>query len=195
MDFETLFPALPRYAGMHPYDHILFQWSVHLQTAPDKEPEQYEFLQDEGRDPREAFITSLLALLEEHKEAPIVVYSSFEATRLSDLFQWFPHYTKRIEAVKGRLWDLLQVMRANVYHPAFLGSFSIKNVLPVLVPELSYENMQVADGAEAGLAYEKLVHGDLDPKEKQSLRKALLEYCGQDTMAMVKLLEHLRRLQ
>jgi predicted RecB family nuclease len=193
MDFETIFPALPRYAGIRPYDQIPFQWSVHLQRTPGSKLEHHEFLQDDGKDPRDAFITSLLNVLEEHKNAPVIVYSSFEATRLGDLSQWFPKYAKRIEKVKDRLWDLLPVIRSNVYHPKFYGSFSIKYVLPALVPEMSYDGMEVADGGEAGLAYKKLTREKLEQKERESLRKALLEYCKQDTMAMVKLLEHLKR--
>ena len=192
MDFETLFPALPRYAGMCPYDQIPFQWSVHIKRTPESKLEHHEFLQDDESDPRDAFITSLLSVLGEHKKAPIIVYSSFESARLDDLSQWFPKYAKRIDQVKNRLWDLYQVIRSNVYHPQFYGSFSIKNVLPALIPDMSYENMEVADGTEAGLAYEKMIHGGLDSKEKQSLRNALLKYCRQDTMAMVKLLEHLK---
>jgi len=193
MDFETAFPALPRYAGMRPYDQIPFQWSVHLQRTPGATLEHHEFLQDDGNDPRDTFITSLLSVLEGHKEAPVIVYSSFESTRLADLSRCFPKYAKRISEVTNRLWDLLPVIRRNVYHPQFYGSFSIKNVLPALVPGLSYENMEIADGSEAGLAYEKLIQEKLEPKEREALRKALLEYCRQDTMAMVKLLEHLKK--
>ena len=193
MDFETLFPALPRYAGMRPYDQIPFQWSVHVQRGQKSKLEHYEFLQDNENDPRDAFITSLLSVLEEHKKAPVIVYSSFESARLNELSRWFPKYAKGIELVKNRLWDLYQVIRSNVYHPQFYGSFSIKNVLPALIPDMSYENMEVADGTQAGLAYDKLIHGELGSKERQTLRKALLEYCRQDTMAMVKLLEHLRK--
>lgn len=193
MDFETFFPALPRYAGMRPYDQISFQWSVHVQRKPGAELEHHEFLQDDGQDPRDDFITSLLTVLEEHKKAPIIVYSNFESTRLGELSKSFPKYAKRIEEVKNRLWDLLPVIRSNVYHPQFYGSFSIKNVLPALIPDLSYENMAIANGTQAGLAYEKLIHGKLEPKERQTLRKGLLEYCSQDTMAMVRLLEHLKK--
>ena len=193
MDFETSFPALPRHAGMRPYDQITFQWSVHLQRNQHSKPEHYEFLQDDERDPRDAFITSLLSVLEKYKDAPIVVYSTFESTRLDDLSRWFPKYERSIEQVKNRLWDLLQVIRRHVYHPQFYGSFSIKNVLPALIPDMSYENMLVSDGMEAGLAYEKLIHEKLESKERQMLKDALLDYCKQDTMAMVKLLEHLRK--
>ena len=193
MDFETVNPALPRYTGMRPYDKFAFQWSVHVQKKPGAKTTHHEFLQDDGDDPRGAFITALLSVLEEHKKAPVIVYSPFESGVLTEFSSLFPKYAKRIEKIKNRLWDLLQVIRANVYHPQFLGSFSIKYVLPALVPDMSYDGMEVSDGMQAGIAYEKLVHGDLNPKERQSLKKALLEYCSQDALAMVRLLEHLRR--
>lgn len=194
MDFETVNPALPRYAGMRPYNRFAFQWSVHIQSTPNLKLKHHQFLQDGGEDPRDAFITSLLSVLEEHKKAPVIVYSSYESGVLSEFSTLFPKYAKRIEEVRIRLWDLLQVIRSNVYHPQFYGSFSIKNVLPALVPDMSYDDMEVADGTEAGLAYEKLVHGNFSPKERQTLRKGLLEYCSQDTMAMVRIIERLREL-
>ena len=194
MDFETAFPALPRYAGMHPYDQIPFQWSVHLRRTPGSELEHFEFLNGDGSDPRRMFITKLLPVLEKHRQAPIVVYSAFEAACLSQLAGLFPEYADRIEAVKMRLRDLLKIIRTHVYHPRFMGSFSIKNVLPALVPDMSYDNMAIADGLQAGIAYEKLTGDEIDSKEKERLRKALLAYCGQDSLAMVKLLEHLEKL-
>ena len=129
--------------------------------------------------------------LEDYENAPILIYSTFEKTRLNDLAAWFPKYAKRIAKVQTRLWDLLQVIRNNVYHPRFLGSFSIKNVLPALIPDMSYENMEVADGTEAGLAYERMIGGELDPDEREKIRTALLDYCKQDSLAMVRLLDHL----
>jgi len=191
MDFETLFPALPRYKGMRPYDHIPFQWSVHGKKTPESEPEHYEFLHHDTTDPREPFITSLLSVLEKYDTAPILVYSSFESTRLNDLSHWFPQYAKRIAQVRKRLWDLLAVIRTNVYHPRFSGSFSIKHVLPALIPDMSYENMEVADGTAAGLAYERMLGEELEPNEREKVRQALLDYCRQDSLAMVRLLDHL----
>jgi hypothetical protein len=76
-------------------------------------------------------------------------------------------------------------------HPAFGGSYSLKSVLPALVPEMTYDGMQVANGQDAGLAWESLVHGGLEEIERQHIRKALLDYCGQDTLAMVRLLDAL----
>jgi len=87
---------------------------------------------------------------------------------------------------------LLPVVRNHVYHPKFAGSYSLKAVLPALVPEMTYEGMIVANGQDAGLAWESLIRGGLAQRERDRIRKALLDYCGQDTLALVRLLDKLR---
>jgi hypothetical protein len=123
----------------------------------------------------------------------IVVYNeTFESQRLSELTSWPPGFAGRIKNIQGRLWDLLPRMRKHVYHPAFAGSYSLKAVLPALVPEMTYEGMEVGNGQDAGIAWESLVTGRLDKTASDRIRKALLEYCGQDTLALVRLLEKLK---
>ncbi len=190
VDFETINPCVPRFAGMRPYDQLPFQWSVHVQRRPGAEPEHYEFLAPDASDPRREFISSLCHALGEG--GSIVVYSSFESQRFSDLASWLPEFADRISAVQRRLFDLLPVVREHVYHPAFAGSYSIKSVLPALAPEMTYDGMQVANGQDAGLAWESLLRGSLDCGERDRIRKALLAYCGQDTLAMVRLVHVLR---
>ena len=89
--------------------------------------------------------------------------------------------------------DLLPVVRRHVYHPKFRGSFSLKSVLPALVPDMTYDGMEVANGNEAGLVWEQMIRGNFGPTERKQWRAALLAYCRQDTMAMVRILERLRR--
>jgi predicted RecB family nuclease len=190
MDFETVNPAIPRFAGMRPYDQLPFQWSVHLQREPGAEPQHFEFLAKDATDPQREFIASLCSAL--GKSGSIVVYSAFESQRLSELAAWLPEFAGRIKKIQRRLWDLLPVVRNHVYHPRFAGSFSIKKVLPALVPGMTYEGMEVADGTDAGLAWESLIRGGMDQSERERTRKALLEYCGLDTLALVKLLDKLR---
>ena len=189
-DFETVNRAIPPFAGMRPYDHLPFQWSAHIQRQPGAEPEHHEFLATDGSDPRHEFIRSLCAVLGDM--GSIVVYSSFESQRLSDLSKWVPEFADRISAIQARLFDLLPVVREHVYHPEFAGSYSIKSVLPALVLGMTYEGMDVANGRDAGLAWESLVSGRLDHEERDRITKALLGYCGQDTLAMVRLLEKLK---
>jgi hypothetical protein len=189
MDFETVNPAIPRFPGMRPYDQLPFQWSVHVQRQPGAEPEHHEFLATDTNDPRREFITSLCAAL--GNSGSIVVYSAFESQRLSELAAWLPEFSGRIKKIQRRLWDLLPVVRNHVYHPAFAGSYSLKAVLPALIPEMTYEGMEVADGTDAGLAWESLIRGGQDRAECERIQKALLDYCGQDTLALVKLMERL----
>jgi hypothetical protein len=191
MDFETVNPAIPRFPGMRPYDHIPFQWSVHVQGRPGEAPEHHEFLASDRRDPRREFIMSLCGAL--GQQGSIVVYNgSFESQRLSELAEWLPEFSEGIEGIHGRLWDLLPVVRDRVYHPVFAGSYSLKAVLPAFVPDMTYEGMDVADGQQAGLAWEAMVRGDADQPSREGLRKALLDYCGQDTLGLVRVLDKLR---
>ena len=189
-DFETVNRTIPPFAGMRPYDHLPFQWSVHVQRQPGAEPEHYEFLATDASDPRHEFVRYPCAVLGE--KGSIVVYSSFESQRLSELASSFPEFADRINAIQARLFDLLPVVREHTYHPAYTGSYSIKSVLPALVPEMTYDGMEVANGQDAGLAWESLIRGWLNQAERERIRQALLAYCGQDTLALVSLLERLR---
>jgi len=191
LDFETVNPSIPRFAGMHPYDHLPFQWSLHVLQKPGAEPEHFEFLAEDGTDLRREFITALCDALGEC--GSIVVYNAaFESQRLSELAAWIPEFAERIRRIQDRLWDLLPLVRKHCYHPAFAGSYSLKAVLPALVPEMSYVGMDVAGGQDAGLGWESLVRGIVDQGERERLRKALLDYYGQDTLALMKVLEKLR---
>jgi predicted RecB family nuclease len=190
-DFETVNPAVPRFAGMRPYDQLPFQWSVHLQRQPGAAPEHFEFLASDTSDPRRAFISTLCDALGD-RGSIVVYHQQFESQRLSDLALWLPEFSGRISKIHRRLWDLLPIVRNYVYHPQFAGSYSLKSVLPALVPEMTYEGTEVADGQAAGLAWESLIGGDCSEAERQRKRKALLDYCGQDTLALVRLLDRLK---
>jgi predicted RecB family nuclease len=191
-DFETVNPAIPRFAGMRPYDQLPYQWSVHMQRQPGAAPEHFEFLATDKSDPRPAFIAALCDALGDC--GSIVVYhQQFESQRLSELASWLPEFSGRINKIQRRLWDLLPIIRDHVYHPAFAGSYSLKSVLPALVPEMTYDGMQVANGQDAGLAWKSLLRGVLDQKDHDMIKKALLDYCGQDTIALLRLLERLKR--
>jgi hypothetical protein len=190
MDFESVNPVVPRFVGMRPYQQIPFQWSVHVLRKPGAKPEHHEFLATHATDPRRDFVSSLCVALGE--SGSIVVYNQqFESQRLSELAASLPEFAEQIKEIQARLWDLLPVVRNHVYHPSFGGSYSLKAVLPALMPELTYEGMVVADGQSAGLAWESLVGGKLDQVERDKTRQALLDYCAQDTIALVRLVDRL----
>jgi predicted RecB family nuclease len=188
MDFETIFPALPRFAGMRPYDHIPFQWSVHRQERSGTPLQRYDYLAENTSDPRVPFLELLCQAVK--GAGCIVVYNEvFESSRLDELSQWLPEYRLAITRIKSAMWDLLAVIRRNVYHPAFGGSFSLKSVLPALVPDMSYDNLHVAEGSQAGIVWSQMINPEASAEEKIRLKQDLLDYCGQDTLALARILE------
>ena len=106
---------------------------------------------------------------------------------LNNLARRFPELRERFEGCIKRIFDLEKIFSEAYCHPDFRGKTSIKVVLPVLVPEMSYAGLAVADGDTAIAMFLKLARGQCSDSEAADIRRALLEYCGQDTLAMVKL--------
>ena len=183
LDFESFNPAIPRYAGTRCYDAIPFQFSLHREEA-DGSVSHREFLWAQSGDPREPLALALLDAL--GSEGSICVYSAFERRIIRELARSLPELAPDLGALLARLWDLLKVVERNYYHRELHGSFSIKQVLPVLVPDMSYEGLSIADGREASVAYERSIHCD-DAEERERVHDALREYCRQDTLAMLML--------
>lgn len=190
LDFETFMSALPLYAGTRPWQMIPFQWSDHV-LPENGELEHREFLYEGTGDPRPDFVDQLIAALGE--EGSVVVYSAFENSRLNELAAAFPRHAKAIAAIQDRIFDLMQVVKAHVRHPECLGSTSIKVVLPALVDDLSYEGLDIAEGGLASLRYFQAATGQLSAEQCQAVYADLREYCGTDTLAMVRLLDVLRQ--
>lgn len=187
LDFETFNPALPLFRGTRPYQVIPFQWSLHTLDASGRLSHR-EFLHDGGGDPRRAFAESLLAALGD--EGRILVYSGFEAARLRDLSFLYPELSVKLDALlDGRIVDLLQLVRSHCYHPGFHGSFSIKAVLPALVPQLGYGDLVINDGSLASMAYAAMLKPDTTPERRAEIRRNLLAYCERDTLAEVELFQ------
>jgi len=126
----------------------------------------------------------------------VAMYSHFEKTKIRGLQKAVPELRPELKALEHKLIDLLLVIRDNVYHPDFLGSFSLKYVLTPLVPELMYDDLVIVDGLVASVEIARLllVAQKISPEERGRVRKDLLDYCEWDTWAMVKVLERLREL-
>ncbi len=186
MDFETFMPAVPLYDDSRPYQQIPFQYSLHYQEDYKSELKHYEFLADAKGDPRIPFIEKLLKDTE--NEGDILVYNqAFEMSRLKEIARDFPQYANDIEERLSRIKDLMLPFQKKYYYtPEMKGSYSIKKVLPALVPELSYEGLEIAEGGAAMNAFESLIY-ETDEKVIQKTRKDLLEYCKMDTLAMVEI--------
>lgn len=190
LDFETFNPALPLYVATRPYQILPFQWSDHTLTE-DGELRHQEFLYDGFDDPREPFARSLLEAL--GSSGSIVVYSSFEATRIRELAGALPHLSEKLlSLLEGRIVDLLELVRMHCYHPDFHGSFSIKSVLPALVSDLDYADLEINDGGLASVAFAEMIQSETPDDRRNQLRENLLAYCKRDTEAEVRLLQTLR---
>ena len=188
LDFECITFAIPIWKGTRPYQQLPFQWSCHIQE--DKETLLHqEFLDASGDDPRRAFAESVIEVCGD--VGPIIVYNqSFEKRIIKELAQHFPDLSDRLLALNERVFDLLPIVKKNYYHPDMKGSWSIKSVLPCLVPELHYSDLgEVQDGTQAQVAYLEMISGNLSPYEKDALYKDLKDYCQLDTKAMVTIVQ------
>jgi Domain of unknown function(DUF2779) len=192
LDYETLMSAIPLYDGTRPYQQVPFQFSLHVQDAPNEEIKHFEFLYKEQNDPRHAFIVALLNLC--GQSGSVVVYNeSFEINRNKELARDFPGFAEELEAINGRIIDLMEPFQKRwLYKPEQFGSHSIKNVLPAYIPDLSYTDLKIAGGEEAMNSYIRFVKGELSDVEIDSLWTNLSTYCELDTFAMVRLLDLLR---
>jgi hypothetical protein len=194
MDFETTVGmAVPLYDQSRPYQQIPFQYSLHYKEDRNSELSHFEYLAEAGADPRVGFIESLLRDI--GNEGNILVYNAdFEVRILNQLAFDFPVYASSIEKVIERVKDLMILFRKKLYYsPVMRGSYSIKNVLPALVPGFSYDDLAIRDGTAAGLAYERLFTEKNKVKTAQ-IRRDLLNYCAMDTLAMVRIVERLEQV-
>ncbi|MEA3479781.1 MAG: DUF2779 domain-containing protein [Bacteroidota bacterium] len=187
LDFETMNPAIPLYDQSKPYQAVPFQFSLHIQKAPDADLEHIEYLGDPTTDPRPGLIEKMLDSI--GKTGDIIVYNlGFEKSRIKEMARDFPDNREELLNLTLRLKDLMLLFqRKHYYTPAMMGSYSIKKVLPALVPEFSYDDLEIGEGGLASRAYFQMVKGKSDDIDKT--RKNLLEYCKMDTLGMVEIMK------
>ena len=192
MDFETIFPAIPIHDESRPYQQIPFQYSLHIvkDHQLSSTPLHQAFLGVPPSDPRPEFIKSLLEHLGDN--GSIIVWNkTFEMCRLKEIARDFPEYRINIDQVLERVVDLMvPFRRKHLYTPDMNGSYSLKAVLPALVPDLSYSGLVIQEGGSASLTYESLYY-DTDPDSVTMKRENLLKYCDMDTLSMVRILNML----
>ena len=142
-----------------------------------------------SQDPRLTISKPTIVIIAEHKQANPAV---FERGVILELAAAFPDLAPQLQALAGRLFDLLPFTREHYYHPAMMGSWSIKAVLPTIAPDLDYANL---DDVQSGEMVEPVYFEMIDPatsaERRAALERALLVYCERDTLAMVRLAEFL----
>ena len=176
-----------------PYQQTPFQYSLHSQEFKDGEITHTSYLAESNPlvDPRKALIEQMIAETKNAKTI-FVYYIPFERTRINEMIRDFPEYAEELKLIVGKLVDLIIPFKKRFYRTETMkGSSSIKKVLPALIPELSYDELEIGEGMSASNAFLDLYYCD-NEEVLSKTRQNLLEYCHLDTLAMVKIFEVLK---
>lgn len=197
LDYETFQLAVPAFEGCLPWSQVPFQYSVHRLHA-DGTLEHREFL---STVPAHLPVADLVARLRQDigPIGSVVVWNQgFEQSRNRDMAEIVPAAGAFLENVSARMVDLMDIVRNGFWvHPAFNGSASIKKVLPVAAPSLSYDQLEIGEGMLAAEQWVQAVMRDpalMDEEERSAVFAALREYCQRDTLAMVLVLDYVRQV-
>ena len=194
LDFETYQQAVPLYKGISPYQQIPFQYSLHVEHS-DGILEHREFLADVGVDPRRAIAKQLVKDIPLHVNT-LAYNMSFEKGVIKRLAEQFEDLSEHLMNIHDNMKDLMVPFQKKYFvTPSMQGSYSIKYILPALVPEFekAYKELEgIQNGSQAMNAFATLHVKSLD--EQKEIRKQLLAYCELDTLAMVRILEKLRKI-
>ncbi|WP_024953490.1 DUF2779 domain-containing protein [Sulfurospirillum arcachonense] len=194
LDFETYQQAVPLFKGISPYQQIPFQYSLHVEHS-DGVLEHYEFLADVGVDPRRALAEQLVKNIPLHVNT-LAYNMSFEKGVIKRLAEQFEDLSEHLMHIHENMKDLMTpFQKKHFVTPSMQGSYSIKYVLPALVPEFekAYKELEgIQNGSQAMRAFASL-HVKSEQEQKE-IRKQLLAYCELDTLAMVKILKKLKEV-
>ncbi len=193
-DYEGYSSAIPRFSSFGAYEQVPFQYSLHI-LHEDGEMEHKEFLITEPT--KDLTLPLIERMREDFGDTGSVIswYKSYESQRNNKLAELHPNHADFLESLNDRMFDLMTIFSNDLYVDArFKGSASIKNVLPVLVPELTYKVLNVQKGDQAVERWEKMINSNTPKEEKEQIAKDLLEYCKLDTWAMVEIYRFLMKL-
>jgi hypothetical protein len=188
MDFESFMPAIPLFKNTRPFQHIPVQYSLIKKVSRDSKEVLYDFLATPPEYPVKSFIKSLLKDL--GNKGSIFVYDQrLETRQLREIAALYPEYASQIESVIERIIDLIiPFQKRFFYTPKMKGLCSLKNTLPAIQPEFSYQNLVIQNGYMAITALESLYY-EHDKNVIKITRENLKQYCQLDTLAMVKIHE------
>lgn len=194
LDYETMSGLIPYFDGHRPYQQVPFQYSLHILKTPDAELDWCEYLHKDNSDPARPLAEQLIKDIGDTGTV-LVWYEGFEKARNSELGDMLPEYKEAMESLNGRVVDLIIPFKKKWYDdPRFEGSASIKQVLPVLCPELSYKDLGIQEGGSQQRLWMEAVLDDKRADQKEQILSDLIEYCKLDTLAMVEIFRNLRSL-
>lgn len=191
-DYETYMAAVPILDGFSPHQHMPFQVSIHKLDS-EGNLKHFEYLAEKI----DNLVLGLIAFMKKTilPNGKIVSWhASFENTRNKEIAKIYPDHSHFLHDLNNRTFDLEPIFKKDYLLPGFKGRTSIKNVLPVLLTKFSYENLDIQDGTEAMVNWQKMIFDDISDYEREKIKKALLDYCKMDTIALVEILRHLQSI-
>jgi len=193
LDYETYDEAMPLYKGQKPYQKMVFQYSLHIVSSNSEDIQHEEYVATKTGDPGRELVQHMRSRISD--VGSIIVWNkAFEGGRNKEMAEQYPEFKDFLLDINNRMFDMMEIVSKGYYvHPEFKGSWSIKSVLPVMVPELSYKELPINKGDMAMLAWWDMVNSQDESKKKQTADE-LLKYCGLDTLAMVKIWEALKKI-
>ena len=185
--------VIPAQQGVRPYQQMVFQYSLHVKENPNAELQHFEYLLRSKEEPVEHLVAHMREHIDHTKGTVIVWNDKFEKPRNREMAAQYPQFNDFLLGMNERVYDLMIPFSKGLYqHPGFKGSASIKSVLPILCPDLSYKNLEIQSGGNAVIHWHHATDGRLSAEEQQNTFKNLLAYCHLDTLAMVRIWEVLR---
>ena len=195
LDYETMAGLIPYFDGHRPYQQVPFQYSLHILESPDAELTQKEYLHRDNSDPSRPLTEQLIEDIGTTGSV-IVWFEGFEKARNSELGEMLPEYKEAMEAINDRVVDLMIPFKLKWYDdPRFNGSASIKQVLPVVCPQLSYKELGIQEGGSAQRLWMEAILDETRADQKDQILSDLTEYCKMDTLAMVEIFRCLKELR
>lgn len=192
-DYEASQSLIPPWDGTRPYQQVPFQYSLHILREPNGEIEHREYLHKDALNPMPSLIASLKENVSD-KGSILVWYESYEKSRNKEMAELFPESADFLNAFNDRIIDLMKPFSQDmVRDETFLGSSSIKKVLPALIPDLAYDGLGIQDGEAAARRWKEVTLGDVSEAEREKVYSDLIEYCKLDTLAMVTIHKELAK--
>lgn len=195
LDYESLAYGIPLYAGIRPYQQMVFQWSMHTLYDDCREPSHDEFLSDGSGHPSYEFAKALQQAIPDDGGTVVVWNKGFETGRNKELAAMYPEFSEFMHGINNRVFDLMEVFQQQHYsHPADKGSYSIKQILPILAPHLTYANLDISYGQLASIRWFEMATNKANPEDMPKILDDLRKYCCLDTLAMVEIYKALRNV-
>lgn len=194
LEFQTVPLSIPVWVGLGPWQNHPVQFGCQI-ALPNGTVKEHEWLAEGPEDSRAGMAQALLETLD-GVDVVVAYDKGAQKACLEAISAAVPEQAREILAITSRTLDLLPVVRDHVYHPDFLGSFSLTSVVSQLVPSLGYESLEKSAGQSAEALLHRLLFSGVTqtPAELKSLREKLKGACAADTLALLRLKERLEEL-